>query len=74
MFPDRNLADGLFERLDIEGWYANTLCNYIYEPPSGKTNNVVSDQVRHKPACTVTKDSYKLEILDLECRGILLSV
>ena len=22
-----------------------------YEPPRGKTNNVVSEQVRHKPAC-----------------------
>ena len=29
----------------------------IYEPPRGKTNNVVSDQVRHKPACTVTEES-----------------
>ena len=28
----------------------------IYEPPRGKTNNVVSDQVRHKPACTSTED------------------
>ena len=24
------------------------------EPPRGKTNNVVFEQVRHKPACTVT--------------------
>ena len=41
----------------------------IHEPPRGKTNNVVSDQVRHKPACTVTEESYKLEILDLETVG-----
>ena len=27
------------------------------EPPRGKTNNVVSDQVRHKPTCTVTEKS-----------------
>ena len=27
------------------------------EPPSGKTNNVVSEQVRHKPGCTITEDS-----------------
>ena len=26
------------------------------EPPRGKTNNVVSEQVRHKPACTATGD------------------
>ena len=29
----------------------------INEPPRGKTNNVVSDQVRYKPACAVTEDS-----------------
>ena len=28
----------------------------IYELPRGKTNNVVSNHVRHKPACTVTED------------------
>ena len=28
----------------------------IYEPSRGKTNNVVSEQVRHKPGCTVTED------------------
>ena len=28
-----------------------------YEPPCGKTNNVVSVQVRHKPTCTVTEKS-----------------
>ena len=41
-----------------------------YEPPGGKTNNVVSEQVRHKPTCTVTE---KLEISDLSRRGIVLS-
>ena len=25
------------------------------EPPHGKTSNVVFDQVRHKPTCTVTE-------------------
>ena len=29
----------------------------IIEPPRGKTNNVVSKQVRHKPACTSTEKS-----------------
>ena len=29
----------------------------LYEPPRGKTNNVVSDQVRHKPTCAVTEKS-----------------
>ena len=27
-----------------------------YEPPRGETNNVVSEQVRHKPGCTSTED------------------
>ena len=30
--------------------------SYIYEPSRGKTNNVVSEQVRHKPGCTATDD------------------
>ena len=29
----------------------------INEPPRGKTNNVVSEQVRRKPNCTVTEES-----------------
>ena len=28
-----------------------------YEPPRGKTNNVVYDQVRHKTTCTFTEKS-----------------
>ena len=28
-----------------------------FELPRGKTNNVVSDQVRHKPTCTSTEKS-----------------
>ena len=39
-----------------------------------KTNNLGSDQVRHKPRCTSTEDGSRLEILDLESRGIVLSV
>ena len=26
-----------------------------YEPPRGKTNNMLSEQVGHKPACTATE-------------------
>ena len=32
----------------------------------------VSDQVRHKPGCTATKDGMRLEISDLGSRGIVL--
>ena len=34
----------------------------------------VSDQVRHKPGCTALEDGWRLEIPDLESRGIVLSV
>ena len=33
----------------------------IIEPPRGKTNNVVCEQVRHKLACTVTEADWKLK-------------
>ena len=46
----------------------------LVEPVREKTNNLGSDQVRHKPACTVAEDGYRLEILDLESRGIVQSV
>ena len=32
------------------------------------------DQVTHKPGCTTTEDSQRLEISDLGSRGIVLSV
>ena len=32
-----------------------------YEPHRGKTNNVVSEQVRHKPACTSTERARSLK-------------
>ena len=47
---------------------------FVNEPVREKTNNLGSDQVRHKPGCTVTEDGYRLEILDLESRGKALSV
>ena len=31
------------------------------------------DQVRLKPACSATETSWRLEILDIETRGIILS-
>ena len=47
------------------GKQSNTAYMYIFsmkldntcEPPRGKTNNVVSKQVRHKPICTSTEKS-----------------
>ena len=34
----------------------------------------VSDQDRHKWDCTITEDGQRLEISDLGCRGIVLSI
>ena len=34
----------------------------------------VSDQIRHKPGCTASEDSYDFETSDLGSRGIVLSV
>ena len=38
----------------------------INEPPPGKSNKVVSEQVRLKPVCTVKEAGLKLEILEEE--------
>ena len=43
-------------------------------PVCEKSKNLDSDQVQHNQACTVTEDGQRLEILDLESRGIVLSV
>ena len=44
-----------------------------FEHVREKTNNLGSDQVPHKPACTVTEDGQRLEILGLhvQTRGIV---
>ena len=34
----------------------------------------VSDQIRHKSGCNATQDGLRLEISDLESKGIVLSV
>ena len=47
---------------------------YIYEPRREITNVLVSDLVQHKPGCTATEDGQRLEISDLESRGIVLSM
>ena len=45
-----------------------------FEPRCEKQVFGVSDQVRRKPGCTATEDGKRLEISDLESRGIVLSV
>ena len=38
-----------------------------------KTNNLGSDQVRHKPGCTVTEDGERLEIVQVVGIGLVLA-
>ena len=45
-----------------------------FEHVRDKTNNLGSNQVRHKPACTASEAGYKPEISDLRKREIKLSV
>ena len=50
-------ANGCFENQSMTRQLHQKTCVLlmvcIFEPPREKTNNVVSDQVRHKPVCTV---------------------
>ena len=41
----------------LELQFAELSDNYLNESPRGKINNVVSEQVRHKPGYTVTEKS-----------------
>ena len=51
----------LFEFLFINNAQLHMMVTHIilqiFEPPRGKTNNVVSEQVGHKPTCTSTEKS-----------------
>ena len=54
---------------EMNGLYKHYISlHYRYEPSREKTNNVVSEQVRHKSGCTVTEAarSLKFRILDEE--------
>ena len=44
------------------------------EPRHEQTNVLVSYLIRHKPGCAATEDGQRLEISDLESRGIVLSM
>ena len=46
----------------------------LLEPRREKTGLRVSDQVRHKPSCTVTEAGSRLKILAISRRGTVLSM
>ena len=64
----------LTSRYQVSVYRTNGPLVYIYEPRREKTNVLVSDLVQHKPGCTATEDGQRLEISDLESRGIELSM
>ena len=69
LIPYDQLDKSVFVKSDLSLWCTfSTTC----EPCHEKTYNKVSEQVRHKPSCTNTEDGWRLEILDLESRGIVL--
>ena len=52
----------------------NNVIEIQYEPRHEETNVLVSDLVRHKPGYIATEDGQRLDISDLESRGIVLSM
>ena len=52
-FPTRRLKCGT--SLLVKVFIDIDVVIATFEPPRGKTNNVVSEQVRHKPTCTSTE-------------------
>ena len=53
-FLHKNFVLLLFTAMVMSGVPA--VLTSLFEPPRGKTNNVVSKQVHHKPDCTSTED------------------
>ena len=53
----RGLSGTLISSVEVTSWFDSVfirLACWINESPRGKTNNVVFEQVRHKPVCAVT--------------------
>ena len=65
----------MFDCLEsLKDWFSYNLVHLSFEPPRGKTNKVVSEQVQHKQVCAVTETGLKLEFSDLRRRVSVLSV
>ena len=48
-------VSALFDLAQLQSTVCDLTKIPIIEPPCGKTNNVVFEQVRHKPVCAVTE-------------------
>ena len=55
-------------------WITGIITKHAFESLHEKTNILVFDLAQHKPGCTATEDGKRLENLDLESRGIVLSM
>ena len=53
----QNMFQIYFIYLFTNGHSCNAIKSVINEPPPEKTNNVVSEQVGHKPSCISTEKS-----------------
>ena len=65
---------GIFHIENIHFWRYFIDFTVRNEQRHEKTNILVSDLVLHKPGCTATEDGQRLEILDLNRRGSVLSM
>ena len=50
-----SFSSGELTKANVTKSISDGLCVLSFEPPCGKTNNVVSELVQHKPACTATE-------------------
>ena len=59
VFSNHHLPVHIVEATEADEFYSTNVGTEVLgvrnEPPRWKTNNVVSEQVRHKPGCTVTE-------------------
>ena len=76
MDPVQDNVNANMFNLNLHKYMYNILCYFWHHLSLVLRKPVfrVSDQVRHKPGCTATEDGWRLEISDLESKGIVLSV
>ena len=58
-YNKNNLESGFFVCMELNNnyWYGIYAMALTYDPVREKTNNLGSEQIQHKPGCTVTDDS-----------------
>ena len=64
----------IFNKSNLTDKETETIISVRNEPRREKTNVLVSDLVRHRLGCTTAQDGWRLEILHIRSRGIVLYV